>query len=440
MTGQAVHEGMAALVGRVGRLRGYAAGMFSGGVLLVMWRVVFMPAEVEPDWRWIPRSLLSVALNVCLLEMATRFLARAPAHSRWDLSAHVPALTRLSQLSGTATPRLIADNRSSAGARLRGWGDNTAIVVDSPTITRWSDSATIRDATLAHELGHLWAKDLHLYYRIRTISLFAIGILCVLVVAAGLQDGNLPQLLSTLVKIIVLGGLVVLSARSYIRFREHVADVSAMLMLDDMQTLRQAVVGVRDQTRLGRLIGTHPRMEDRLAVLFNFTLLMRATKATYLILGLSTGFAAAAVATFCTPLLVGVGVPHLDPLHIGVLASAVGCGILLATNLVEQWVFVDRSTRMTTVRLTSLFVGAATAMCVLDPFRDLATIRLNLNELALLTGTALLAAAVCALCCFAVAIRVANENFRLTHRAVLAGCMALCMVVVLELTHLFATR
>src|SRR5690242_13512874 len=108
--------------------------MFGGGSLLVFWRVLYLPAEAEPAGPRSPRPLTSVVLNIALIESATRFLSRAPKRSSWDVSAHVPTLTTLSRRFDTPTPRLVADNRSTTGAKLRGWGDRATIVIDSYTV------------------------------------------------------------------------------------------------------------------------------------------------------------------------------------------------------------------------------------------------------------------------------------------------------------------
>ncbi|MFD6696499.1 M48 family metalloprotease [Micromonospora aurantiaca (nom. illeg.)] len=419
---------------RVGRLRSYVAILLSFGSLVLVWRVLFVPfgSAVYPIGDWLPEAILSIVLSLSLVNTVAEFLARRP---RWHTRAgteHAEAVRSWSARFGVTPPQvLVTRSRYLPGIGLRGWGKKVAIVITTATSVSWEISPSKRVVHLAHELAHIWAHDLRLYYRVLSITAISIASLVSLTVATWWNDGNQydDDIALFMARVALLAALTFLAGRAYLRFREHVADVTAMLMIDDTAMVRGELVGAPDQRLLGRLIGTHPSREARLAMLFNPTLLFKSETSVFLALGCAVGFFHYAITYLLHPIALASRMPGRSVFLVGSIVVAGLLAAALPRTLLEQFVFHRDSMRSTVIRMSVLFLGIPIGMLFLSPMQLIPEgiihpSRWLLAAVASLTGGVVVAGA-------CLALVLTNEDAKPKTAAMLFSRVAMFLAVIL---------
>lgn len=363
---------LAQLFTRAGRLRGYAAVLLSLGGVLLFWRVVFMPltTPVPPAGSWLPQTIVSIVFNLAALQTLARFFARKPRMYTREVTEHAGAVRALSARFLLKPPKiLVTRSRYLPPIGIRGWHGDVAVVITTKTFVRWNQSADTRQVNLTHELAHIWARDLRLYYWTRSLSVTSALFLILLAGLFAWNGDNAATLARFALKIFVLAGLTLLAGRAYLRFREHVADISASIAMDEVGKFRAELIDTKDQTVLGRIIGTHPSPAARRAALFNPMLLLKSQRWSFLLLGLATGFFTSTLTYFFLP--VARGARMADPVAPWAAAgvSAVLLAAILPTTLTEQFVFLSRSIYDTVRHCVLLFIGTVVGLLFLNPLQ-----------------------------------------------------------------------
>ena len=406
--------------------------------LLVCWRVLFIPIAIPmPELReWAGSTLTALFGTLYAVRWLARRFARIPR--RRDIREapeHVPTLRRLSASMGVRPPRLVVDRSTlTSRVRLRGWGENMAIVVSRPAAVGWARSSAAREVHMAHELGHVYSKDLHLYYRARSVGTVSSVLLLVLADVI-IRTGDSLLYREFVAKLVLLGIAIFVSLRSYIRFREHVADVAALLVVDDLAAVRAELVNTPEQSAAGRLIATHPSRSARLAKIFNPLLLMKTSLWDFLSFGISVGLLADAVAVFVAPIVNGAHIPWVQPAWTGVLISAALIGSVLSRTLVEQFVFHQSPGRATAARMLLLFIGMTVGVSLLNPFRNFAFgLAIDRFDLAIVAAASFLAALLTVAVCVGVVVTTpSGEEPRTGAIVVLRIYLVVSSVAVLNL-------
>lgn len=398
------HAEVVRFLNRVARLKGYTASFLGLGSLFLSWSVLFLPVgtPVPPLREWGPRTVLSLAMQLVLVTVVAKWFARIPKGRAVHSTIDDDFLDRCAGEFGVVRPRLVITAITSSDkvplVYLGGWGDEVAIVANSSAESRWMESPVHRTVEIAHELGHLWSHDLHLYYRVRAVGTVSLVVLLALLIGESVTQSWQATFGAVLAKLVLVGILVFVGMRSYIRFREHVADVSALFFLDDYAAIHGVLAKLAEHSGLGRYIGTHPSKSRRQAVLFNPFRLVEVDLGTYLLLGVSAGFLAGAAETLARPFLAGTRL-GLDPFWIGAGVTALLLATVLARCLVEQFVFLTAPFRRTVGILWIMFAGAVLGLSVLDPFLMPDRLHATVAEVALIVvvtfGLAMILTIVC---------------------------------------------
>lgn len=438
------HAALAHMLGRVGRLRGYATVLLSIGSLLLICRILIMPrgALIPPLAEWLPKTVAAIFLTIGLLRAISKFLARRPRwHTRVDIE-HATAVTDWSARFGLTPPQvLVCRSRYLPPVSLRGWGRDVAIVLALPTSVRWTISPPTRDVHLAHELAHAWARDLRLYYWTRSTSISSVVLMVAIATRFHWIGDDPPPVALYVARVLLLAFLTLVAGRAYLRFREHVADVSAMFVADDVALMRGELINAADQTLLGRIIGTHPRREARLAMLFNPMLLFKSEGWSYLLFGIAVGFFTSTVTSFLHPVAMGAGVTGATAARVAACVSALLVAIVLPMTMVEQFVFRANWLRAALVRNFILLNGSVIGMLFLNPMQLIpAPVTLPARWLAI-AALALVAAVIVTLACLVAAVTI-GEKGDLKRRwiATLRASVFLAIAGVLTATNLLFAR
>lgn len=398
------HAEVARFLNRVARLKGYTASFLGLGSLFLSWSVLFLPIDtpVPPLSEWGPRAVLSLAMQLVLVTVVAKWFARIPKGRAVDPTIDDDFLDRCAAVFGVVRPRLVITSTPAVPlVWLRGWGEEVAVVATSRAEVIWKTTPVRRTAEIAHELGHLWSRDLHLYYRVRAVGTVSLIVLLALLIGESVTHGWQATFGAVLVKLALVGILVFVGMRSYLRFREHVADVAALFVLDDHAAIHGALADTTEHSGLARYIGTHPSKSRRQAVLFNPFRLVEVDLGTYLLLGVSAGFFAGATETLARPFLAGARL-GLEPFWIGAGVTALLLAAVLARCLVEQFVFLTAPFRRTVRMLWIMFVGAALGFSVLDPFLMPGRLHATLAEVTLIAVVTFGVATILAIVCVAI--------------------------------------
>ncbi|WP_306204352.1 M48 family metalloprotease [Actinoplanes sp. RD1] len=380
--------------------------------MLLFWRVTFMPAQTPTPALsgWLPGSVGSVALNLALIQTVARFFARRPRLHVREATDHVDAVRRWSARFRIPPPRLLVSrSRFMSPVGLRGWRGDAVVVITTKTLVRWNKSDDTRTVHLAHELAHAWARDQVLYYWTRSLSVVAMLFLLLIAYLFAWNGDEAGDVGTFLLRVAVLATLTFVAGRAYLRYREHVADVTAMMVTDDVVKVRAELVDARDQTLLGRVVGTHPGREARLAVLFNPMLLLKSERWTFLLLGLSTGFFTSATAYFLTPLFRGADLAPRGAGWAAAVISAVLLAAALPVTITEQFAFHSRSISTTLLRGMLLLIGTSVGYLVLSPMQLIPGAVLRPAGWLVILGVVILAAVVVTAGCLIVVL-TANEG------------------------------
>lgn len=361
------------LIHRTSRLRGHAAILLSAGGILLVWRIEFMP--LTPPGRmivWLPDTVYSIALNLALLRALARIFARKPRFHTREATEHNGAVREWSARLKVPAPRLLVSrSRYLPPVGLRGWPGDVAIVITTRTLVRWNKSPAARTVHLAHELAHVWARDLRFYYWTRSLSTLSVAALLITASAFARNGDATGDVATFLLKILILAFLTLVVSRAYLRFREHVADLTAMLATDDSASVNAELAQVKDQTILGQLIGTHPGREARLTVLSNPMHLFRSERWWFLLLGVAGGFFTSATTYFLLPVVRGADLAHQSAPWIAAALSAALLAISVPMTIIELLIAWDRSAnraiRDTLTHSFLLFLGLSVGLLFLSP-------------------------------------------------------------------------
>jgi hypothetical protein len=175
--------------------------------------------------------------------------------------------------------------------------------------------------------------------------------------------------------------------RSYLRYREHVADVACVHVLGSYTDVLRRVGVEAEGSMLTRCVGTHPSRSRRLRVIVRPSLLTTVNPLAYFALGLGYAYFAIAVHSFIVVGVAGGGLPPLAYLVTEALVYIL-VAVLLARVLFEQYVLSGGlGVKGVALRVAAMVGGSAFARYI-DPFVPFSLLTWTWSRTLLLGGIA----------------------------------------------------
>jgi hypothetical protein len=201
-------------------------------------------------------NVFSLAGQILIVYWVARFRMRTPHSAVTWGQRYRPLPDYLQHDKIKPEAKVVPGTRASA--RVRGRLTSPVVMVSSRTALAWNENSRARDVQWAHESAHIAMGDAFVYYILST----AVGVALVNQVLGNWRN------ISTEILLVTTALIALISLRSYCRTRELVADSISSVILGDETKNELAHSVILDANRLP-LFRTHPRVDQRLAVLDN---------------------------------------------------------------------------------------------------------------------------------------------------------------------------